>query len=149
MMMNPNTTKAKHEVVSPATSLHWDNNGKDFEAVLGMEEDAEKDGGTGWKRAGNEKGLRGAKQGKTTGPVELDTLDSNNKQNVKEKIHERGEIAMDEETGSQTDVQIEWTMMDDCKKVNICMALIAILGKIQTMDNSHQPYLERSLGYTN
>eukprot|EP00957_Ditylum_brightwellii_P012050 909868-Ditylum_brightwellii.AAC.1 len=50
-------------------------------------------------------------------------------------MQERGEIAMDKETGFQTDVQIEWTMTDDCKKINIWAALIAILGEIQTVNN--------------
>eukprot|EP00957_Ditylum_brightwellii_P141067 10746752-Ditylum_brightwellii.AAC.1 len=59
-MTNPNATKTKHEAVSPANSLCWDNNNKDFEEALEMEEDTKKNGGTDWKRAGDEKGQKGA-----------------------------------------------------------------------------------------
>eukprot|EP00957_Ditylum_brightwellii_P002042 157159-Ditylum_brightwellii.AAC.1 len=88
-MTNLNATKAKHKAVAPSTSFPWDKDDENFEEALEIEEDSKKDGVTGWKRAGDEKGQKG----------------------------------------------IEWTMMDDCMKFNIYAALIAILGKIQTVDN--------------
>eukprot|EP00957_Ditylum_brightwellii_P115665 8822598-Ditylum_brightwellii.AAC.1 len=50
-------------------------------------------------------------------------------------MQKRGEIAMDNKMGFQMDVQIKWTLTDECQKFNIYAELIAILGKIKMVDN--------------
>eukprot|EP00957_Ditylum_brightwellii_P031743 2407236-Ditylum_brightwellii.AAC.1 len=47
--------------------------------------------GPGWKRAGEGKGQKRAKQEKITGLVTIDMSDHNIKQSVKKKMQERGE----------------------------------------------------------
>eukprot|EP00957_Ditylum_brightwellii_P141103 10750209-Ditylum_brightwellii.AAC.1 len=46
-----------------ADTFCWEDDEDEFDAALGIETEAEKKGQTGWKRAGDKKGCRGAHGG--------------------------------------------------------------------------------------
>eukprot|EP00957_Ditylum_brightwellii_P109075 8321001-Ditylum_brightwellii.AAC.1 len=62
---------------------------------------------------------------------------------TKEKMQERGKIAVDDKTAFQMDMQVEWNMTDDCKQFNIRAALVNIMEKIQMVDN--RTYVKSSI----
>eukprot|EP00957_Ditylum_brightwellii_P028382 2143105-Ditylum_brightwellii.AAC.1 len=96
-----------------------------------MEQEEDHDEIVGWKRTGEEKGHRGVKRGETTVLVALDTSNHTNKKTATERMQERGKTAVDTKTVYQTDAQIEWTMTEGCKKINIRAALVSILEKFE------------------
>eukprot|EP00957_Ditylum_brightwellii_P126051 9609822-Ditylum_brightwellii.AAC.1 len=58
-------------------------------------------------------------------------------------MQERGEIAVDNKTAFQMDIQVEWNMTDNCKQFNIRAALVNIVKKFQTVDN--RTYIKSSV----
>eukprot|EP00957_Ditylum_brightwellii_P190107 14472278-Ditylum_brightwellii.AAC.1 len=82
-----------------------------------------------WK---NKNTKESKKQDKTNGPVELDATDQKNSKMVNKKVKECKEMAIDAETGFQTDIQVEWLMNDKFQKFNIWVALVNIVNYFQS-----------------
>eukprot|EP00957_Ditylum_brightwellii_P203963 15336973-Ditylum_brightwellii.AAC.1 len=58
----------------------------------------------------------------------------NSATDITEKIKERGEKALDHETGYKTTVKIEWTLPRACAKFNVCITIEKLINKLIQVD---------------
>eukprot|EP00957_Ditylum_brightwellii_P206519 15348815-Ditylum_brightwellii.AAC.1 len=58
----------------------------------------------------------------------------NNATGIKEKIKERGKIALDHETSYKTTVKIKWVLPQACAEFNVCIARKKLINKLIQVD---------------
>eukprot|EP00957_Ditylum_brightwellii_P006189 468486-Ditylum_brightwellii.AAC.1 len=88
----------------------------------------------GEKRKAEEKKEHNAKQRKNE--VNLNTQKEKMNDDIKGKIRESKEKALEAERAFQTEVHIEWPMQRECTTFNLCTAFIRLITKMGNVDPS-------------